>query len=109
MSKEYDVKINVDECRKLLKYVSKEYKIPKVIYDVIKDVARKEIEEQHKTVLIKRDPNIESRRIQGAFVKIIEGPTIQIPPPIVGGFMADFDGFLKSFNTKYLRILDGHH
>ena len=86
------VRISMEEARKLLKYISQGYKIPKIIYDTVWEVAKKEIEDMDKAVLIKRDPDVESRRIQGARVKLISGNVMEIPPPIVGGFGADFDG-----------------
>lgn len=83
---------NIDELRKILSYMSKGYKVPKIVYDVIFDIAKREVEEKNKVVLIKRDPNVHKARIQAAYAKIIEGETININPTHVGGFGADFDG-----------------
>jgi len=82
----------IDELRKILFYISKGYKLPKIIHDVIFRVAKYEIEEKKKVVLIKRDPNIHSGRIQAVYVRIIEGEAMDIHPATVGGFGADFDG-----------------
>ncbi|MCK5020317.1 MAG: hypothetical protein KAS32_24980, partial [Candidatus Peribacteraceae bacterium] len=81
-----------EEIRLLLKMYSSGYKVPKVIEDVLFEVARREIEGKDRVVLYKRDPNITSRRIQGAHVRIIKGKTMEIHPASVGGFGADFDG-----------------
>lgn len=85
-------KSSIDEMRKILKALAKGYKIPKEIYDIIFKVAVKEIEEKERVVLVKRDPNIETSRIQGVYVKIVDGNTLRIHPASVGGFGADFDG-----------------
>lgn len=85
-------KATTEEIRLILKMISRGYKVPKVIHDVIFEVAKREIEEAERVVLYKRDPNIHSRRIQGAYVKIIDGETIDINPLACGGFGADFDG-----------------
>lgn len=82
----------VDELRNILKYVSKGYKVPEIVYNVIYETAKKEVEDKHKVVLIKRDPNIHRNRIQAAYVKIIPGETMELHPCSVGGFGADFDG-----------------
>jgi len=85
-------KLTVEEVKSILKYIGKGYKVPKVIYNVVKEVARREIEEKEKVVLLKRNPNIERSRIQGNFVKIIEGECIDICPTSVGNYGCDFDG-----------------
>ncbi len=87
-----NVRSNIDELRKTLSYLSKGYKVPKIIYDVIFDVAKREIEDKRRVVLIKRDPNVHKGRIQSVYAKIIDGETINVHPSIVGGFGADFDG-----------------
>jgi len=85
-------KSNTEEIRQVLKFIAKGYKVPKSIYDVVFDVAIREIEEKGKIVLSKRDPNTESGRIQAQFVKIIDGVSISIHPSSVGPYGADFDG-----------------
>jgi DNA-directed RNA polymerase subunit beta' len=85
-------KITVEELKKILLYISQGHKVPKIIHDVVFKVAKKEVEDKNKVVLIKRDPNIERNRIQSTFVKIIEGETMEIHPSIIKGFNADFDG-----------------
>ncbi|MCK5021219.1 MAG: hypothetical protein KAS32_29685, partial [Candidatus Peribacteraceae bacterium] len=85
-------KATVEEIRLLLKMYSSGYKVPKVIEDVLFEVAKREIEDKNRVVLYKRDPNITSRRIQGAHIRIIKGKTMEIHPASVGGFGADFDG-----------------
>lgn len=87
-----ETKATTEEFQLILKMISKGYKVPKIIYDTIFDVAKREIEEKNRVVLYKRDPNIHSRRIQGAYVKVIGGDCIEIHPAVVGGFGADFDG-----------------
>jgi hypothetical protein len=87
-----NVKSNIDELRKTLSYLSKGYKVPKIIYDVIFDIAKREIEDKRRVVLIKRDPDVHKGRIQSVYAKIIDGETINVHPSIVGGFGADFDG-----------------
>lgn len=85
-------KASTEEIRLILKMMSKGYKVPKIINDVVFDTAKREIEDKEKTILYKRDPNIHSRRIQGAYVKVIKENTIEIHPLACGGFGADFDG-----------------
>ena len=85
-------RITVDELRQIMDFLAKGQKVPKIIHDVIFDAAKREVEDKNKVVLIKRDPNIGRDRIQAAYVKIIEGGTIDIHPAIVRGFNADFDG-----------------
>jgi hypothetical protein len=83
---------NIDELRKILAFVSKGYKVPKIIHDVIFDVAVREVEDTGKVVLVKRDPNIDRGRIQAVKVKVIEGECLDMHPGMVGQFGADFDG-----------------
>lgn len=85
-------KASIDDIKKILKYIAKGYKVDPVIYDTIRKVTVKEVEEKNRVVLYKRDPNVERGRIQGAYVKIIDGETIAVHPSAVGGFGADFDG-----------------
>lgn len=85
-------KATTEEIRLILKMISNGYKVPKIISDVVFDTAKREIEEKGKVILYKRDPNIHSRRIQGAYVQVIKGETIEIHPLACGGFGADFDG-----------------
>ena len=85
-------KTTVEEIRLILKMISKGYKVPKIIHDIIFDVARREIEDTRKVIIYKRDPNVHSARAQGAYVKIIEGDTLDIHPTSVGSFGADYDG-----------------
>lgn len=99
-----------EEIRLILKMISRGYKVPKVIHDVIFEVAKREIEDGEKVILYKRDPNIHSRRIQGAYVKIIEGETLDINPLACGGFGADFDGdttycFLRVYKRDHNRYV----
>lgn len=89
---EQNEKASFEELRKILYLLSLGYKVPDIVYDVVKKVAIEEIEKKKRPVLLKRDPDIHRRRIQAAYVKIIDGETIEIPPPICGGFGADFDG-----------------
>lgn len=84
--------VNIDDLRKVLKYIAKGYKVPKIIYDVVREVASREIEERGKVVLIKRDPDVARDRIQSAYAKIVDEDTISLHPCRVGGFGADFDG-----------------
>lgn len=82
----------VEEIRLLLKYIAQGYKVPKILYDHVMDVAVREIEEKKRVVLIKRDPDVSTGRFQGRYVKIISGATLEIHPTEVGPFGADFDG-----------------
>jgi len=82
----------IDELKKILLYIHKGHKVPKIIYDTVFEVAKREVEDKNKVVLIKRDPNIERNRIQAAYVKIIEGEAMDIHPSTISGFGADFDG-----------------
>ena len=83
---------STEEIKLILMMIAKGYKVPEIIYNTIFDVAKREIEEKHKVVIYKRDPDTGARRIQGAYVKVITGDTIEIHPVAVGGFGADFDG-----------------
>lgn len=85
-------KATTEEIRLILKMMSKGYKVPKMIYDVVFDTAKRDIEEAGKVVIYKRDPNIHSSRAQGAYVKIIEGETLDVHPTASGGFGFDHDG-----------------
>jgi len=85
-------KLTVDDARKLIGFINKGYKLPKIITDVIYKVAKKEVEDKDKVVIIKRDPNVGRDRIQAMKVKIIDGNSIELWPSIVGGFGCDFDG-----------------
>lgn len=85
-------KANIDELRKILSYLSSGYKVPKIIYDVVFEIAKREVEDKKRVVLIKRDPDVHKERIQSVYPKIIDGETINVHPGIVGGFGADFDG-----------------
>lgn len=87
-----NTKATIDELRKILAYITKGYKVPKVIHDVIFKIAKYEVEEKRKVVLIKRDPNIHKGRIQAVYVNVIEGEAMTIHPSTVGGYGADFDG-----------------
>lgn len=94
-----DQKVSIDDIKNILKYISKGYKVSPVILETIRKVALKEIEEKNRVVLIKRDPNVERGRIQGCYVKIIDGETIEIHPASVSGYGADFDGDTMSVFT----------
>ena len=85
-------RLTIDEIRKLLTFISKGYKVPKIVYDTIRKVAKVEIEDKDRVVLVKRDPDIGRGRIQAMYVKIVEGNAIEFYPPSVVGFGADFDG-----------------
>jgi len=98
-------KASTEEIRLILKMMSKGYKVPKIINDVVFETAKREIEDKEKTILYKRDPNIHSRRIQGAYVKVIKENTIEIHPLACGGFGADFDGD-STFSKIVLLILE---
>lgn len=87
-----NVTLNVDDIRKLLKFFSKGYKVSDLIYKTLNEIAIREIEEKHRVVMIKRDPNINRDRIAGALVKITDGATIRLANPMVQGLGADFDG-----------------
>jgi hypothetical protein len=98
-------KASTEEIRLILKMISKGYKVPKIISDVVFETAKREIEDKEKSILYKRDPNIHSRRIQGAYVKVIKENTIEIHPLACGGFGADFDGdtsycFIRVYEFK---------
>jgi len=82
----------VEEMRNILKYISKGYKVPDIIINTLKEVAHREIEEKDKVVVIKRDPDFHYGRIQGMYVRIIDGNTIEVHPAVIGPFGADFDG-----------------
>lgn len=98
-------KLTIEELRRILQFVSKGYKVPKVIIDTIRDVAKKEVEDKKRVVILKRDPDIESGRMQAVYVKIIDGNTIEIFPPSVKGFGADFDGDSSySFISTYDKL-----
>lgn len=93
MSQYTEPKITIDEIQRILKFISKGYKVPDIIKDVVYKVAKEEIEEKDKVVIIKRDPNVERERMQAARVKIIkEGDAVRIFPSHIKGFGADFDG-----------------
>ena len=95
--------LDVEEIRKILNFIHKGYKVPSIIYDTIYEVAKREIEEKERVVLIKRDPNIGKARIQAVYPKIIEGNSIEIYPASVVGFGADFDGD-SIWGEVYLKI-----
>lgn len=84
--------LTIDEIRKLLFFISKGYKVPKIVYDTFFKIAKIEVEEKERVVLIKRDPNIGRGRIQAMYVKITEGNNIQFYPAQVSQYGADFDG-----------------
>jgi len=81
-----------EEIRLILKMISRGYKVPKAIHDVIFDVAKREIEDAGKVVIYKRDPNVHSARSQGAYVKIVEGSTMEVHPAASVKYGFDFDG-----------------
>ena len=81
-----------EEIGLLLKYISKGYKVPPILHDEVLTAAKREIEDKKRVVLIKRDPNLHRGRIQAAYVRIIEGNTMQMHPATVGPYGADFDG-----------------
>lgn len=83
---------NTEEIRILLKSISKGYEVPKILYDEVMNAAKREIEGKERVVLFKRDPNIHRGRIQGRYVKITAGNTIDVHPATVGSHGADFDG-----------------
>ena len=85
-------KVTVEELRMILKYISKGYKVPDIVYNTILKVAKIEVEDAHHAVIIKRDPNIGRERASGVYVKIIEDNTMHIHPATVENFGADFDG-----------------
>jgi len=82
----------IEEYKLILKLISKGYEVPDIVYDTILDIAKHEIEDKEKVVIYKRDPDIHSRRMQGAYVKINEDNVIGINPTCKAGFGADFDG-----------------
>mgnify|MGYP001224233983 FL=1 len=100
--------LSVEEIKKILNFIHKGYSVPKIIYDTIFEIAKREIEEKKRIVLCKRDPNIGKGRIQAFFPKIIEGEALEIYPPVVVGFGADFDGdsILGTLHIKIHNILD---
>ena len=114
-------KLTVDECRKLIDFINKGYKVPQLILDVMYRVADKEIVDRKKVVILKRDPNVGRDRIQAMLVTLIHGNSIEIYPSAVTGFGADFDGdsFLgsitlhitydKNVNIKSINIKDVEH
>jgi len=71
-------RITVEEVRALLDYMSRGYKVPKVVEDTIYEVGVKEIEDKGKVVIAKRDPDIQKGNIQGYYVKIVDGNTIHM-------------------------------
>jgi len=85
-------KAAVEDIKSILKYMSKGFKLPAIIVDTIREVAKKEIEEKEKIVVIKRDPNIHTGRMQAVYPVITDGKTVEIHPSIVGPMGADFDG-----------------
>lgn len=86
-------KLTIDEIRKILGFISKGYKVPPIVHDTILKIAKREVEDKKRVVLVKRDPDVGSRRIQAMYVKIIDtGDAIEFFPPSVAGFGADFDG-----------------
>jgi len=85
-------KLSIDELHKLLHFISKGYKVPQIVHDVIRKIAKIEIEDKEMVVLLKRDPDIGSRRLQGMKVKITDGTAIELYPLSIVGFGADFDG-----------------
>ena len=85
-------KTSIDELRKILQFYAKGYKVPPIIKNTLFAVAKAEVEDKKKMVLIQRDPNIERNRIQSSYVRVIDGDTIELNPAIVSGFGADFDG-----------------
>lgn len=92
IDKSIKLEANIDDIRKILKFMARGYNIPPIIYNTIFKTAVRELEDKGKVVLVKRDPNVERGRIQGMFVKIIDGRTIELHPTVIGGFGADFDG-----------------
>lgn len=91
-------RVTVEEVRTILKYIAKGYKLPSVITDTIYKVAKIEVEDAKKVVLIKRDPNIARERMQAVYVKIVNDKTMHIHPTTVTSFGADFDG--DSINSQ---------
>lgn len=91
-------KASIEEIRIVLKYISKGYSVPKIIYQTILDTARREIEDKERVVIIKRDPDISREHIQAMYAKIIESGeetydyVIQVHPATTPSFNADFDG-----------------
>jgi len=79
MDNEHENKLSYEEVKKLLYLVSLGYKVPEIVYNTLKKIAIEEIEKKKKVVLLKRDPDIHRRRIQAAYVKVIDGETIEIP------------------------------
>ena len=51
-------KVTVEELRMILKYISKGYKVPDIVYNTILKVAKIEVEDAHHAVIIKRDPTL---------------------------------------------------
>ena len=89
------MKSNIDEIRKILKSLSHGHKVPKIIYDTIFEACVREIEQKHRPVLFKRDPNISRDRLSACLCKIITGETVTMSPIAVKGYGADFDGSLQ--------------
>jgi len=98
--------ITIDETRKILEFISKGYKVPEVIYNTIKKIAIREIEDKGRVVLVKRDPDIGSGRIQAMYVKIIDGNVVEFFPPAVAGFGADFDGDC-TYSALFVELMNG--
>ena len=74
--------LSVEEIKKILNFIHKGYYVPKIIYDTIFEIAKREIEEKKRIVLCKRDPNIGKGRIQAFYPKIVEGEALEIYPQV---------------------------
>lgn len=100
-------RVSTEEVQMLLKFMSKGYKVPAIIQDTIFEIAKREIEEKERVVLVKRDPDIERGRVQAAYVKIIDGKTIDIHPLMCAGMGADFDGDSCYCNITFYKPWQG--
>jgi hypothetical protein len=85
-------KITTEELRQILKYMSKGYRVPKIVYETIYNTAVREIEEKGRIVISKRDPNTHRNRIQGNYVYITHNNAIEVHPVTTSSYGADFDG-----------------
>lgn len=113
------MKTTIEEIKNVLHMMSKGYHVPQVIYDVVYETAVRELEAKKQVVIYKRDPDVNSGRMQGAFIKITKDQnTIGIHPAATSGFGADHDGDMmelyaplsnevqEEIRSKLMRVTD---
>lgn len=82
--------VSIEAVRVVLDKIRNHDYISDGLYKIIKDAA--EIAMRDRVVLAKRDPVLHPYSYQAYHPVLVDGDTIQISPPHVGGHNADFDG-----------------